>query len=36
VFKVAFARWTTDTNQRDLPYLIRASLDAFKAATART
>jgi hypothetical protein len=36
VFKVAFDRWTTDTNQRDLPYLIQESLDELKAVTAGT
>jgi AcrR family transcriptional regulator len=34
VFKIAFERWVTDTNQRDLPQLIRESLDELKAVTA--
>jgi len=34
VFKVAFERWVNDTNQRDLPQLIRESLDELKAVTA--
>ena len=34
IFKVAFERWIDDTNQRDLPQLIRDSLDALKAHTA--
>jgi AcrR family transcriptional regulator len=34
VFKVAFERWINDTNQRDLPQLIRESLDELKAVTA--
>ncbi len=36
VFKIAFDRWIDETNQRDLPHLIRASLDALKAVTAGT
>ncbi|MGO8950514.1 MAG: TetR family transcriptional regulator [Ktedonobacterales bacterium] len=34
VFKVAFERWINETNQRDLPQLIRESLDELKAVTA--
>ncbi|MGH3197199.1 MAG: TetR family transcriptional regulator [Streptosporangiaceae bacterium] len=34
VFKVAFGRWISDTGQRDLPRLIRESLDELKAVTA--
>ena len=34
VFKVAFERWISDTSQRDLPQLIRESLDELKAVTA--
>jgi AcrR family transcriptional regulator len=34
VFKVAFERWVDETNQRDLPLLIRESLDELKAVTA--
>ncbi len=34
VFKVAFDRWVTETNQQDLPRLIRESLDELKAVTA--
>jgi AcrR family transcriptional regulator len=34
VFKVAFERWVDETNQRDLPQLIRESLDELKAVTA--
>jgi AcrR family transcriptional regulator len=34
VFKIAFERWVNDTNQRDLPQLIRESLDQLKAVTA--
>jgi AcrR family transcriptional regulator len=34
VFKIAFERWINDTSQRDLPQLIRESLDALKAVTA--
>ncbi len=33
VFKVAFERWVDETNQRDLPQLIRESLDEMKAVT---
>ena len=36
VFKVAFDRWVNDTDQRDLPHLIRESLDELKAVTAGT
>ena len=36
VFKVAFDRWVNETSQRDLPYLIRESLDELKAVTADT
>jgi len=36
VFKVAFDRWILDTNQRDLPQLIRESLDELKVVTAGT
>lgn len=31
VFRVAFERWIDDTNERDLPELIRESLDELKA-----
>jgi AcrR family transcriptional regulator len=34
VFKVAFERWINETGQKDLPRLIRESLDELKAATA--
>jgi AcrR family transcriptional regulator len=34
VFKVAFERYVEETNQQDLPQLIRASLDELKAVTA--
>jgi AcrR family transcriptional regulator len=34
VFKVAFERWVEETNQQDLPRLIRESLDELKAVTA--
>ncbi len=33
-FRIAFERWMTETNQRDLPQLIRESFDALKAVTA--
>ncbi|HWH10234.1 MAG TPA: helix-turn-helix domain-containing protein [Solirubrobacteraceae bacterium] len=34
VFKIAFDRWIGETDQQDLPRLIRESLDALKAVTA--
>jgi AcrR family transcriptional regulator len=34
VFRIAFERWINDTSQRDLPQLIRESLDELKAVTA--
>src|SRR5262245_23234490 len=34
VFRVAFERWSNETGQRDLPQLIRESLDELKAVTA--
>ncbi|MFL5911679.1 MAG: TetR family transcriptional regulator [Gaiellaceae bacterium] len=34
VFKVAFGRWIGENNQKDLPRLIRESLDELKAVTA--
>jgi AcrR family transcriptional regulator len=34
VFKVAFERWVDETNQQDLPRLIRESLDELRAVTA--
>jgi AcrR family transcriptional regulator len=34
VFKIAFERWIHETNQRDLPQLIRESLIELKAVTA--
>ncbi len=34
VFRIAFERWVQETNSRDLPELIRDSLDELKAATA--
>ena len=34
VFRVAFERWISETSQRDLPQLIRESLDELKAVTA--
>jgi AcrR family transcriptional regulator len=34
VFRVAFERWVNESNQRDLPQLIRESLDQLKAVTA--
>ncbi len=36
VFKVAFERWVSEANQRDLPDLIRASFDELRAVTAGT
>ena len=34
VFRIAFERWVDETNQRNLPDLIRDSLDELKAVTA--
>ncbi|WP_438295156.1 TetR family transcriptional regulator [Streptomyces sp. HUAS TT7] len=34
VFKVAFGRWISESNERDLGHLIRESLDELKAVTA--
>jgi AcrR family transcriptional regulator len=34
VFKVAFERWVIESNQRDLPWLMRDSLTELKAVTA--
>jgi AcrR family transcriptional regulator len=34
VFKIAFERWVSEPSQRDLPQLIRESLDELKAVTA--
>jgi hypothetical protein len=34
VFKIAFERWINEPGQRDLPQLIRESLDELKAVTA--
>jgi hypothetical protein len=34
VFRIAYERWVDETNQRDLPELIRDSLDELKAVTA--
>jgi AcrR family transcriptional regulator len=34
VFRIAFERWVDETNQRDLPELIRDLLDELKAVTA--
>jgi AcrR family transcriptional regulator len=34
VFKIAFERWVSKTNQQDFPRLIRESLDELKAVTA--
>ena len=34
VFKIAFERWIDETDQQDLPQLIRESFDALKAVTA--
>jgi AcrR family transcriptional regulator len=34
VFRIAFERWVDETNRRDLPELIRDSLDELKAVTA--
>jgi AcrR family transcriptional regulator len=34
VFRIAFERWVDETNQHDLPQLIRESLDELKAVTA--
>ena len=34
VFRVAFERWVNESNERDLPQLIRESLDELKAVTA--
>jgi AcrR family transcriptional regulator len=36
VFRIAFERWINQTNQQNLPRLIRESLDALKAVTAGT
>jgi AcrR family transcriptional regulator len=36
VFRIAFERWVQETNQRDLPELIRDSLAELKAVTAGT
>jgi len=36
VFKVAFERWVDKSNRRDLPQLIRDSLDELKALTSGT
>jgi len=36
VFKIAFELWTNEANQRDLPQLIRESLDELRAVTAGT
>ena len=34
VFKIAIERWKDETSQKDLPQLMRGSLDALKAMTA--
>jgi AcrR family transcriptional regulator len=34
VFKIAFVRWINETNQADLPQIVRDSLDELKAVTA--
>ena len=34
VFRVAFERWTEEGNQKDLPRLIRESLDELRVVTA--
>jgi AcrR family transcriptional regulator len=34
VFRIAFERWQDETSQKDLPQLMRESLDALKAMTA--
>jgi hypothetical protein len=34
VFRTAFERWVNETQQRDLPQVIRESLDTLKAVTA--
>jgi AcrR family transcriptional regulator len=34
VFKIAFARWVEETNQKDLPHVMRDSLDELRAVTA--
>jgi AcrR family transcriptional regulator len=34
VFKIAFEAWTSETNQRDFPELIRESFDELRAVTA--
>lgn len=34
VFRVAFERWVTETGERDLPQLMRESLDELRAVTA--
>lgn len=34
VFKIAFGRWISGTDQRDFPHLIRDSLDELRAVTA--
>jgi len=33
VFKIAFARWVEETNKKDLPHVMRDSLDELKAVT---
>jgi AcrR family transcriptional regulator len=35
-FKIGFEHWVDETNEKDLPQLIRESLDALKAVTAGT
>jgi AcrR family transcriptional regulator len=34
VFKIAFARWVEESNQKDLPHVMRDSLDELRAVTA--
>jgi hypothetical protein len=34
VFKVAFDSWIADADERDLPEIIRESMDALQAVTA--
>jgi hypothetical protein len=34
VFRIAFEHWVNETNQKDLPQLIRESFDELKAVTA--
>jgi AcrR family transcriptional regulator len=35
VFKIGFSRWVEESNKKDLPHVMRASLDELKAVTER-